>query len=307
MNPLSKERMTPAGKKIYILLPAHNRKDITAGFVRCLKAQGHGNWHLVLIDDGSRDGTAEMVLSEVENSTVIRGKGDWWWAGSLHQGFKWLKREAVRKEDVVLIMNDDTEFRPDFLEKGVAILRGHSRTLLLARSFSLSSGDLLDAGVHTDWRRFRFEKAERPEDVNCLSTMGLFLRVKDFLDIGGFHPRLLPHFTSDYEFTMRAYHKGFALITDPALRLWLNEETTWNKEDKGAPFGPFLRTLFSKKSPVNPLVWTFFIALACPWRWKLLNWYRVWMGTTVLVATRAAKDIAGRRHLAESMRGRAGR
>ena len=293
---------------IHILLPVHNRVEITSRFIECLKAQTHTAYHLILIDDGSTDGTEEAARTGIMNLTVLKGTGDWWWGGSLHQGFKWLTRSEVDPEDVVLIMNDDTEFQPDFIEKGLAILRERPKTLLLARCYSQSSGELLDAGIRAEWRHLGFAKAERPEDVNCLSTMGLFLRVKDFLAVGGFHPRLLPHFTSDYEFTMRALRKGFALITDPSLQLWLNEETTWNKEKGDESFPSFLRTLFSRKSPVNPIVWTFFIAFACPWRWKPLNWYRVWMGTACLVSTRALRGIsAARRQRAGDMRGRVGR
>src|SRR5207237_231210 len=46
--------------RIHVLLPVHNRKVTTEKFVRCLKAQAGADWHLVLIDDGSADGTAEM-------------------------------------------------------------------------------------------------------------------------------------------------------------------------------------------------------------------------------------------------------
>ena len=69
--------------KIYILLPVHNRKEITRGFVECLKAQTFQDYRLVLIDDGSNDGTADMVKESIPSVTVLRGIGDWWWAGSL--------------------------------------------------------------------------------------------------------------------------------------------------------------------------------------------------------------------------------
>lgn len=272
--------------QIHIFLPVHNRAEITSRFIECLKAQTHTVYHLVLIDDGSTDGTEEMVREQVESVTVLKGTGDWWWGGSLHQGFKWLARSGVDGEDAVLIMNDDTEFQPDFLEKGLSILRERPETLLLAMCFSLSSGELLDAGVHADWRRFRFSNAERPEDVNCLSTMGLFLRVKDFLAIGGFHPRLLPHFISDYEFTMRAFRKGFALATDTSVKLWLREETTWNRDIGQEPFFSFVRLFFSKKSAYNPITWTFFVALACPPEWRIQNWLNIWKGVVYVLLRR---------------------
>jgi GT2 family glycosyltransferase len=282
---------TGRDRRTYILLPVHNRKSITQEFVRCLKAQRYGNYHLLLIDDGSTDGTEEMVREHISDLTVLRGKGNWWWGGSLHQGYRWLRREKPHGQDIVLIMNDDTEFEVDFLERGLRILHNHPNALLLAQCCSRSTGALLDRGVHADWERLTFVQAEKPEDINCLSTMGLFMQVRDFFRVGGFHPNLLPHFTSDYEFTIRAHGKGFKLITDPSLRLWLREETTWNRDIGQEPFFVFLRLLFSKRCAYNPITWIFFIALACPTRWKLRNWYKIWASTQHIIRCRISGPI----------------
>jgi GT2 family glycosyltransferase len=100
---------------IYILLPVHDRCEITRRFIVCLKAQTYLNYHLILIDDGSTDGTAEMVGEMIPLLTILRGKGDWWWAGSLQRGYEWLKSNSeVSSQDCVLIINDDTEFESDF-------------------------------------------------------------------------------------------------------------------------------------------------------------------------------------------------
>jgi GT2 family glycosyltransferase len=276
---------------VYILLPVYNRRLITEHFVECLKAQTFKNYHLVLIDDGSTDGTAEMVQQHIDHLTIIRGQSQWWWAGSLQKGYEWISANKVNPDDIVVIMNDDTEFKPDFLEIGVSILHAHPKTLLGAQCYGKSSEMLLDQGVKADWRTMRFDQAKEVKEINCLSTMGLFMRAKDFIDLGGFYPRFLPHFASDYEFTMRAHRRGFLLITDPSLRLWLREDTTWNVEIGSEPFFTFVRNLFSKKSAYNPLVWTMFIGMTCPMKWKILNWYRIWMGTTFVVVSRMFKPV----------------
>ncbi len=265
--------------KIFILLPVYNRRNITRKFIGCLKSQSYTNYHLVLIDDGSTDSTSDMVREEIPSSVIITGKGKWWWAGSLQQGYRWLRSNRCQPDHIVLIMNDDTEFEEDFLETGMSIVEGRPSTLLLAQCYSKKTRQFLEAGIHADWESMSFKPADDPGKVNCFSTMGLFFRVKDFEKIGGFHPRLLPHFTSDYEFTMRAHRKGFTLLTHSDLKLWLDQETTWNRDVNERHLIPLIRHLFSKKSPVNPLVWTSFVALACPVKWKVLNWGRVWMNT----------------------------
>lgn len=250
-------------KKIYILLPVHNRKSTTEKFIHCLLKQTFHNFLLILIDDGSTDGTSEMVLLYLPETVVIKGKGKWWWGGSLHQGYKWLKKNTSHGEDIVLIINDDVEFEPDFLENGIRFLETHEKALLLAQARSMQTKELHDTGKKIDWKHFTFRNALDGEEIDCLATRGLFLKVKDFLTIGGFHPIMLPHYLSDYEFTIRAKRKGFRLMTTQEVWLWMDEEKTGYHKVGG------IKQVFSKKSAVNPVYLLSFILLACPWRYKV--------------------------------------
>jgi GT2 family glycosyltransferase len=220
-----------------------------------------------------------MVGEMIPSLTILQGKGDWWWAGSLQKGYEWLVTQKAAPRDCVLIINDDTEFAADFLEKGLAVLRGHARTLVLARSYDRRTSQLIDAGRHVDWRRLRFEQAMSPEEINCLSTRGLFLRVSDLMETGGFYPRILPHYLSDYEFTVRAHRKGLKLLCDPSLQIRLDIDATGHHQLGNESFGDFSKKYFSKRSAYNPLAWTVFIALACPLPWKLIHWLGLWKST----------------------------
>jgi GT2 family glycosyltransferase len=182
---------------------------------------------------------------------------------------------------LVLIINDDTEFDPDFLSHAVDLMKGHTRSLLLAPSYCRETGRKIGGGVKIDWRRLQFSQAERPEEINCLSTRGLFLQMEDFLVLGGFFPQWLPHYLSDYEFTIRAHRRGMKLRVDDSLRLLVDEKTTGFHQFEGGAFRNFCKMYFSRKSDANPFAWSIFIALACPWPWKLPSWMRIWYGTAV--------------------------
>lgn len=252
---------------LYILLPVHNRKSTTETFIKNLLIQTYKNFTLILIDDGSTDGTTEMVLSYLPDTVVIRGKGNWWWGGSLHQGYKWLRKNALKREDIILIINDDVEFEMDFLETGIRFLETHEKTLLLAQSRSLQTKEFHDRGTKIDWQYLTFKNVRNGEEIDCLATRGLFLRVEDFLTIGGFHPILLPHYLSDYEYTIRAKRKGFFLATTNEVWLWMDEGKTGYHGVKG------WKSVFSKKSSINPFYLFNFILLSCPWKYKLSAFY----------------------------------
>jgi GT2 family glycosyltransferase len=261
---------------IYVLAPVHNRRALTERFVRCLAEQTDQGFHLVVVDDGSQDGTAEMVTSIIPSATIIRGTGHWWWAGSLEQARKWLMRQPSEPGDLVLIANDDTTFGPEFLGAARQSMQADVRTLLLAQPVSAQTGASTGIGVKVNWRRLAFKRTDAPEEIDCFPTRGLFLRREDFLGLGRFHTVLLPHYLSDYEFTLRAARRGFQLKTDPNVRLVIDESATGIRTlDLSSPLA-YLRSVLSIKATKNPIYWTTFVLLASPRPLVPRNLLKVW-------------------------------
>jgi len=264
--------------RIHVLLPVHNRCATTEKFIRCLIAQTYSNWHLILIDDGSSDGTEDIVRALVSDLTVLHGAGNWWWAGSLQQGYDWLERSAPDPQDLVLIINDDTEFKSDFFANAVMAIK--PRSLLLAQAYILATGEFNEIGVYWDWKKLSCTAVRKGEGFNCFSTRGLFLRVQDFLDIGGFYPKLLPHYLSDYEFTIRARRKGFSLISAPEVFLQFDDALTGIRSTEGHSFIRSVVMTLSNRSSSNPIHWTNFVLLSSPAKYVPINVVRVWWRLT---------------------------
>jgi GT2 family glycosyltransferase len=272
-------------EKIYVFLPVYNRREITQSFIECLKIQTYQNYHLILIDDGSIDNTEEMVRSQIQNLTVIKGNGDWWWAGSLQQATKWLTSNTHKDQDnIVLIINDDVTFDQYFLEMGINLIQAHPNSLILAQSLDRKTGNCEETGIDADFKTFTFTRANSPEKINCLSTKGLLLTHSCINKIGGFYPHLLPHYLSDYEFSIRAFKKGFKLKTFTSFALYQNQKTTGLY--RTIDFSQFsIKEFFSKKSTINPFYSSIFIILTCPKIWIPANIIRIWIRTTRLLLT----------------------
>ena len=270
-------------RPVHVLLPVHNRKQVTLAFVRCLKAQTYPAIRLILIDDGSTDGTSEAVRGEYPSVDVIRGNGSWWWAGCLQRGLDLLKQRAASDDDIVLFANDDTAFDADFVQRGVEILSGEPNCMLLARFRDPATGQILQSGIRADLRNMQFHEAAVPSQINCLSTRGLFARWDTIRRTGDFHPRLLPHYLSDYEYTIRALRQGAKGITSEAVWLEPNLSLTASRDLSSLRGWRFLREFFSPKNPLNPIYWSSFVILACPPRWVVRNLTFVWL--------RAAKQL----------------
>lgn len=279
--------------KIYVMVPVHNRKEVTRKFVDCLKRQTFTDYQFLLIDDGSIDGTAEMVTEQIPSAVVLRGTGEWWWAGSLQRGLEWLEANAVADNSLVLFVNDDVEFAPQYLERAVAVMAGKRGTLVLSRVRASNNGEVVETGINANLQRLGFRIADTAASINCLPTRGLFAYWGDLRRIGRFHTKLLPHYLSDYEYTIRAHKKGLRCETSAELILMANDGATGYHtiEDRDLP--TILRKYFSKKSPANPLHWSAFILLTVPPIWILPNLARVWLSATKSIVRTLARNRLG--------------
>jgi GT2 family glycosyltransferase len=251
---------------IHVVTAVHNRYQITQAFVEGLKKQTcRDAVHLVLVDDGSTDGTAEMVLSALPDATVLRGDGNLWWGGAMHKAYRYFKTAGYGDADCVLITNDDVRYPGDYLETGVSLLNAHPDTLVCGCGYGMRSGKIEDGAVLHDDPAYEAACEEAGRYVpawegNCASTRSLFLRVGDWKRIGGFHPVLLPHYASDYEWTIRAHRKGFAVRMFEELRYEINDETTGDNQYDALT----LKKVFSKRSVTNPFYRMNFILLTTP-------------------------------------------
>lgn len=261
---------------IYIILPVNNRKKVTEDFIKSLKDQSYKNYYLVLIDDGSTDGTAARVSELIPGAIILRGNGSLWWAGSVQKGISWLKHKEINTDDIILLINDDTRMPPVFLERAISILKKSEKTLLLAQSLDIVTGEPKETGLVADYSSLKFSIATSQEKINCLSGRGLFLRYGDLIDIGNFHPKLLPHYGADYEYTIRAHKKGYKLMTSPLVFLRSTIPASSIRNTYLLNEGNMFINVFSKKSHINPIYLTTLIFMVADKKRIPFILLRVW-------------------------------
>lgn len=245
---------------LYIVTAVHNRYNITQNFIMRLKTQTYQNFRLLLVDDGCTDGTALMVIKEMPRAIILTGDGNLFWGGALHMAYNWLKVNA-QDTDYVMFANDDTLFENDYLEKALKRLSEYPDALIAGCGMSINTGKQLDGAVHWDYKKGGIEKDLKATDSgNCASTRSLFFTVKSMKKIGGFHPMILPHYYSDYEWTMRAYKKGIKILSFSDIVYIFDEGTTGDNDLQTLT----KKKLFSKRSCRNPFYRTMFIILSTP-------------------------------------------
>lgn len=247
----------------YVVTAVHNCYAITEAFVDRLLEQTMQDMTLVLVDDGSTDGTADMVKEKMPNTVILTGDGNLWWGGALHMAYKWLCDHAA-DDDIVMFANDDTQFQNDYLAIAEQFVRQYPDSLITGCGYDVHTGELIDGAAHWDFKKGAGVGGFKPTDVaNCASTRSLFFTGKVLKKTGGFHPVLLPHYASDYEWTIRAARKGFPIRSFEQLRYTYDFETTGDYDLTKMT----LKKVFSKRSMVNPIYRMIFVLMSTPIRY----------------------------------------
>jgi glycosyltransferase involved in cell wall biosynthesis len=248
---------------VYLILPLHNEQDRLGKFIDCLNLQTVMPF-VIFVDNCSKN-TCDCcnVIKYRGPYVCLRIPNSNYWAGSLKAGQDYACRaERVFFSDIVAVMNNDTTFGPTFFERMVA----HCQKGTIVAS----SEDPRRILWHKIWTRsFGVISVIYAWEPNALSNRAVFMMAEDFAKVR-FHPRLLPHYCSDYAWTFQAIKNGMKAYVPLNCDLRVDETTTGITEPKT------IRELFSKRCPHNPIYYTIFVLMCAPWLWKIPNVVRVW-------------------------------
>jgi hypothetical protein len=188
-----------------IVIPVHNRCAHTLFCLEALKwCLNLPEWRVVVVDDGSTDGTGESIAVMYPQVVIVRGSGDLFWTGGIVAGMrKGLELGATE----FVWLNDDTETQAASIQKVVERVRGNPHQVVGAsatvegvpEAFSSLKGHAV---------------AARPGECQRVDVLAGFLvafsrQVVDVIglpDAGRF-----PHYAGDSDFTRRAHNAGFEL------------------------------------------------------------------------------------------------
>ena len=209
------------------LLTCFNRRDKTLECLRALAAsQGLEDvaLHAVLVDDGSRDGTAQAVRAEFPWAHVLASDGSLFWCRGMHLAFATALRRGF---DHYLWLNDDTLLRPGALAGLLACeaqLRQRSAAPLIVVGSTVDpvSGAPTYGGERqaSRFRPFPVERiapAGEPRRCDLLTGNIVLIPAAAARRVGNLDPRY-EHAMGDTDYALRARRLGVELWVAPQVQ-----------------------------------------------------------------------------------------
>lgn len=224
--------------KIFIVIPVYNRLEFTKNCLLSLRKQSYKNFKVIVIDDGSTDGTEEILKNEFPEVHVIKGDGNLWWTAATNLGVKYALENNA---EYILTLNNDTIAFPDFLEKMIYWAEQKPNALLGAFAVDYNSNNPVYGGEKANWKFatainllkiLPIEKQFGLHAVTHFPGRGLLIPTVVFKKIGLYDEKYLPHYAADYDFTFKAKKYGFEIYCNYDAKIFIYPEASGDKQNR---------------------------------------------------------------------------
>lgn len=256
---------------LYIVIPVFNRKDFTRDCLLSLQKQTNRNFEVVIVDDGSTDGTSDMIKTEFPETHVLYGDGSLWWTASVNMGIKF---SLERGASSVMTLNNDVIATEDFIEKMIRWSEKYPDSLLGAMALEAKSKKPIYGGERLNWRRNKSikllniipkENQKGLHEVSYFPGRGLLIPRKVIEKIGLFAQDKFPHYFADYDYTSQAKIKGFKVYCNYDARLLTYPDESGDFQNrKKKTVKNYYNHLFGIKGGGNLINFTRFAFRNCP-------------------------------------------
>ena len=256
---------------LYIVIPVFNRKEFTRECLLSLQAQTNTAFRTIVVDDGSTDGTDQMLAEEFPGVEVVTGDGNLFWTAAVNRG---IRRALALGATRVMTLNNDVVVDPRFVEQMLLDAGRHPNAVLGALELDAATGEPIYGGERLSFRTNtrRDLLAELPADrrhglheVTYLPGRGLLIPKAVIDKVGLFDEKRLPHYLADFDYTSVARRAGFPNYCNYDARLsTYPEESGQTITRRGRSLKGYYQHLFGIRGGGNLLNFTHFALKNCP-------------------------------------------
>ena len=246
--------------KVEIVTPVHNRRETTVQFLKSLaRIDKTGlDVHIIIVDDGSTDGTSETIEKQFLEVQIVRGDGTLFYCGGTNRG---ISAALERNPDYILTVNDDAVFHEQFLRRLIKTARENPRSVV-GGLLLLWNVPHIVFQVGFQWKTSvggwfqpenmsAFDFPSTAFEVEGMAGNCILFPAEAIKECGLLDENKFPHNWGDIQYVVRMKKAGWKLFVEPKAFVWC-EPNTNAKPLHQSPKREILNNLFrNKRHPLN--------------------------------------------------------
>ncbi len=208
-----------------------NQPALTRACLQSVRGLNYGNYEVILIDNGSTDGSASCIRAEFPEVQLIHLEHNVGYSPGNNVGI-----ETALKGDCqyLLLLNNDTEVHPDMLGRMVASAESDPAVGAAGPTmYYASPPDMIwSAENHIDWRNSCIRRARmgehvgaaalalmRPQAVDYVDTCSVLVKREVVEKIGPMDERFFINY-DDLDYNVRIAKAGYRILYVPEAVMW---------------------------------------------------------------------------------------
>ncbi|MGP8246931.1 MAG: glycosyltransferase family 2 protein [Bryobacteraceae bacterium] len=186
---------------VTVLMAVYNGVRTVGGAIESIRSQTYADWDLLVVDDGSSDGTSEILQSYAScdpRITLIRNGTNLGLAASLNIGWRSAKGSLIARMDA-----DDVSL-PERLQRQVEFMSAHAEVDVLGTGVEMmdEAGLLLGCAFRPECHD---ELKKRMYKENPFAHPSVMMRRRFLEALGGYDERLRRG--QDFDLWLRGYRR----------------------------------------------------------------------------------------------------
>jgi GT2 family glycosyltransferase len=212
---------------VYVIVLAWNHCPETVTCLASLTRLNYPNKRILLVDNGSQDGTPQVVAALFPNVEILMNEKNLGFAAGCNVGLRYALEQGA---DFMFLVNNDTEVSPDALDHLVASMRPdvgmaapkiyYAYTLqpiiwsVGGKCHPITLEKIGDARGQIDRGQW-----DQIIERDYLAGCALLISRKLLETVGLFDERFFMYY-EDSDLSLRARRKGFTLLLVPSAHVW---------------------------------------------------------------------------------------
>lgn len=215
--------------RLLVLIPSFNDQRALSG---CLESLRGEEADIVVIDDASTDGSAELVRRRFPGVELIVNASNQGFARTCNRGFLVALSRGVER---ILLLNQDTRVSPGLCRRLAETMEAHPRAAIVAPktySFERSADGRERLIYNGSWRTLLplrqripgIERGERAHSAMAVETdyawgHGMLIRASALREVGAFDTSFAMYY-EDLDLCQRVRDAGHEIWYEPAAVMW---------------------------------------------------------------------------------------